>query len=116
MCSRLTFLAKTSDTRFFALCSCGCLHLVWDNATIRLHQGDLENVVRALRSPPKGCSGKLLVRAAEGTVYVWFLSAGLRFSVAEFERFREMLERAHQRLFHRPDHPHVSAADHRPLN
>lgn len=53
MCGPLALLAKVGDTRFLALCTCGALHLVWDNATIRLHQGDLSGVVRALQAPPK---------------------------------------------------------------
>lgn len=40
-CGPLTLLAQLSDARLLEHCTCGCLHLVWDNATVRLDEGDL---------------------------------------------------------------------------
>jgi hypothetical protein len=44
MCKNLTFLAKASAERYIAQCEHGTIHLVWDNLSIRLQQGDFVNI------------------------------------------------------------------------
>jgi len=105
MCDTPTLLANINNHRFIAHCPCGCLHLVWDNATIRLDQADLGNVLCALQHPAPASRSHITVSAEAGAVQVWLLSAGLNMTPAEFGAFQELLGRARAQL-----EPHADLA------
>ncbi len=92
MCGTLTVLAKLSSERFLARCTCGCLHLVWDNATIRLHERDLPLIARCLTGAPVSKLGGVTVRCEPfGEVHVWLLAGGLRLNSDDFHTFYTLL-------------------------
>lgn len=97
-CGPLTLLAKLGDARFLALCSCRTLHLVWDNATVRLDERDLGSAVRYLQ----GSFPDVTLSAQKGEVQVWLLKAGFRLTPDEFRAFRGLLAQGLGRLENHP--------------
>ena len=110
MCGSQTLLSSLCGTRFVTRCACGCLHLVWDNATVRLDGRDLGSVVRYLHAPWPAPGAGLALTAREDDVQVWLLAAGLRFSAADFGAFREMLTAALASLTTDPVTPSLDSA------
>lgn len=96
MCDQPVTLAKLSRDRYLALCSCGCLHLVWDHVTIRFHEADLRQVLAQLLST---ASEPL---APAGEVQVWLHSAGLKLSPQTFKSLLELLSEAQAALPGKP--------------
>jgi len=106
-CGPLTLLAKLSDARLLERCTCGCLHLVWDNATVYLDERDLGSVVRHLHTAFPAPGADVTLTAQGGEVQVWLLRVGFRLTPDEFRAFREMLARALEALRDLPrTHPH----------
>lgn len=110
MCTS-TLLASLSEGRFLAHCTCGTLHLVWDNATVRLDERDLGSVVRYLCHEFPAPGADVTLAAQGGEVQVWLLKAGFRLTPDEFRAFRGMLVRGLEALRDLPGtHPHSGDA------
>jgi hypothetical protein len=91
MCGELTMLSRLSSERFLARCACGCLHLVWDNATLRLHERDLPLIARSLTGAPS-LGGVAVACDPFGQVQVWLRSGGLRLGSADFHAFYTLIQ------------------------
>lgn len=102
MCDSLKTIAKITPNRLLGHCSCGCLHLVWDHATIRFHDTELRHVLSQFLSqrelapdhhPPQ-------------EVHVWLQHAGLKMSPHSFKQFVTLLEQGLDTLHRTPNHTH----------
>lgn len=101
-CGPLTLLASLSEHRFLARCTCRTLHLVWDNATVRLDERDLGSAVRYLQGLFPGPGADVTLSAQKGEVQVWLLKAGFRLTPDEFRAFLGLLAQGLGRLGERP--------------
>lgn len=81
-------LAALSYHRYLALCSCGCLHLVWDNVTIRFRKSDLPGVLAQLQGAP----------LAKGEVEIWLYTVGLKLTPDAFPGLLNLLSEAQDAL------------------
>lgn len=93
-CGSVTVIARSNTDRFLARCTCGCLHLVWDSASLSLLADDLEQL---LDHPPQADQAvAALFEMREdpyGGYQVWVGAGGVR--VTEHE-MRDMVVLLHQ--------------------
>ncbi len=94
-CGAVTVVASLSENRFVARCTCGFMHLVWDNASISLRFRDLR---RLLQNPLR--QNQVSARQFEmridpfGGVQLWAGTGGIRVSSGERLALEHMLQQA----------------------
>ncbi len=93
-CGSVVVIARSGPDRFLARCTCGCLHLVWDNASISLLEADLQ---RLIDNPPRtdqAVSQRFEMREDPyGGYQVWAGSGGLRVPASEWREMVSLLKR-----------------------
>lgn len=77
-CGQLTQLAACRGDRAVLRCTCGALHLIWENATVQLYPDDLLALLQTLRLGKfYGSPFRVLNESPEAT-QVWLYNVGLR--------------------------------------
>lgn len=93
-CGSVVVIAKSGPDRFLARCTCGCLHLVWDNASISLLESDLCQLVANPPQDDRAVDRRFEMRADPfGGYQVWAGSGGLRVPSSEWTEMLTLLER-----------------------
>ncbi|MBX3144029.1 MAG: hypothetical protein KF813_09760 [Trueperaceae bacterium] len=92
-CGSVVVIAKSGADRFLARCTCGCLHLVWDNASISLLESDLFKLIANPPQADRAVDKRFEMRADPfGGYQVWAGSGGLRVPQAEWSEMLSLLE------------------------
>jgi hypothetical protein len=95
-CGKLKPLAERARDRLLCRCTCGALHLVWENATVQLRAHDLCTLLHAL---DLGHIAPFRVRREDAeTVQVWLYNTGLRLSAEGLATFRGLIAEADEAL------------------
>lgn len=91
-CGHLTQLATRRDDRAVWRCTCGALHLVWENATVQLYPDDLIKLLQVLRlggSP--GTPFRVLCEGSQAA-QVWLYNIALRLHRSDLETLMDLLQ------------------------
>jgi hypothetical protein len=97
MCGEPVTVASLDQDRFVAHCSCGCLHLVWRQLTLRMHTADVPKVIAQLTP--------MLEQQAGNSVHVWLGIVGLHLRHTEFEELMALLRQTQTALVALPPRP-----------
>ena len=90
-CGGLEPLAERSQDRLLCRCTCGALHLVWENATVQLRAHDLSTLLHAL---DLGHVAPFRVQRDADTAKVWLYNTGLQLSSEGLATFRGLIAEA----------------------
>lgn len=94
-CGAVTVVARLSENRFVARCSCGFMHLVWDNASISLRFRDLKRLLHNPLQPNQVSARQFEMRQDPfGGIQVWAGTGGIRINSGERLSFKHMLQQA----------------------
>lgn len=100
-CDSVTVIARSTTDRFLARCTCGCLHLVWDSASLSLLADDLHKL---LKHPPQVDQSVAAVFEMREDPYggyqVWAGAGGIRVNQREM---RDLVILLHQGAAHLKD-------------
>jgi len=111
-CGALERLAERAPDLFICRCTCGALHLVWENATVQLRPHDLRTLRHALEFGHVA-PFRVLPDGDPDTVQVWLYNTGLRLDGEGWATFTGLVREAEARLW-ALEHPTLST--HRPLH
>jgi hypothetical protein len=92
-CGRLERLAERAQDRLVCRCTCGALHLVWENATVQLRAHDLSTLLHALHL---GQIAPFRVLRDAETVQVWLYNTGLQLSAEGLATFSSLVSEAEE--------------------
>lgn len=95
-CGKLEPLAERAQDRLLCRCTCGALHLIWENATVQLRAHDLSALLHALHLGHVA-PFRVLREDAE-TVQVWLYNTGLRLSSEGLATFSSLVQEAEAAL------------------
>jgi hypothetical protein len=90
VCTEISTITALDRDRFVNLCTCGCLHIVWRQLTLRMHAADL--------APARERLGSLAAPAVTGSVHVWLGTVGLHLRVAELRELVTLFARAEEAI------------------
>lgn len=94
-CGGLEPLAERAQDRLLCRCTCGALHLVWENATVQLRAQDLCTLLHAL---DLGHVAPFRVQRDAETVQIWLYNTGLQLSSEGLATFRGLVTEADEVL------------------
>lgn len=94
-CGKLEPLAERAQDRLLCRCTCGALHLVWENATVQLRAHDLSVLLHAL---DLGHVAPFRVLRDGEIVQVWLYNAGLQLSSEGLATFSSLVQEAEAAL------------------
>lgn len=94
-CGPVTIVASLGKDRFVGRCTCGYLHLVWDNASLSLRLRDLQQLLGTpLRQEPTIANQFEMRLDPAGGLQLWAGTGGIRVSTLERPALEEMLRTA----------------------
>lgn len=93
-CGQLTQLAVKRDDRAVLRCTCGALHLVWENATVQLYPNDLTRLLQVLRLGRSPGTPFYVLYEGSQTAQVWLYNVALRLSQSDLPLLTDLLQEA----------------------
>jgi hypothetical protein len=93
-CGHLTQLAAKRGDRAVLRCTCGALHLVWENATVQLYPDDLSKLLQVLRLGRSPGTPFHVVYEGSQTAQVWLYNVALRLYQEDLETLTDLLQEA----------------------
>lgn len=102
-CGPVTIVASLGKDRFVARCTCGYLHLVWDNASLSLRLRDLQQLLASpLRQEPSIAAQFELRLDPVGGIQLWAGTGGIRVNAVARAALEGMLRTAVDSCFALP--------------
>ncbi len=103
VCGPVTIVASLGKDRFVARCTCGYLHLVWDNASLSLRLRDLQQLLASpLRQEPSVAAQFELRLDPAGGIQLWAGTGGIRVNAVARAALEGMLRTAVDSCFALP--------------
>lgn len=103
-CGAVTVVATAGADRFLARCTCGCLHLVWDNASISLLEADLQHLLDNPPQDDQAVAKQFEMRSDPfGGVQLWAGSGGLRVPAGDWRGLMSLLELGAAQVMAKPN-------------
>ena len=93
-CGHLTRLAARRSDRAVLRCTCGALHLVWENATVQLYPDDLNKLLQVLRLGGSHGTPFRVIHEGSKAAQVRLYNIALRLSPADLETLTGLLQEA----------------------